>query len=224
VEASKTIQSQVSQLASLSKDKDEIVSIVAREMQATIRELLETMEKASWSAEEEREKAVQKSKKVLHVIDEITRISEIEHENYQGKMQKINLGEFLKERKGEFEKILKLRQIEPLLQVPPHEITVFVHREDFDSLCKNLLVSALRSVSTGGKLSLTLETREGEEEERAVLTFRWRPGKSRGEPAGEAPGEEKEGYAPGDPGGLGIAFINKLVDLHRGPPSSWSGA
>ena len=170
----------------------------------------------SWPSPAARAKAIQNSKRILHVIDEVTEIGDIEYRSYQAKMQKVDLTGFLKSKRGEFKQALKLRDVAVSVDVPPHEVAVLVHREHFDLLCRNLLGMATRSGDEGGTLIISLEAKEGNDEERVFLTFRFRHRQPRSEaPARfstEGPGDEGRP----DSGDLRMAFPKKLVDLHRG--------
>ena len=216
VEANKTIQSQIERLANLSTDKDEIVSMVAREMQSPVREILRAIEGPAWQSPEVRDKAVEHSRRLLHVIDEITKISEIEYESYRGKMEKVNLTEVLKKERDEVKGALRLRDVELALGLPPHEVPVLIHSEHFDLLCKNLLGMATKPGHGGGKVTLTLETRESDDEERAILTLRFLPLQPSGEGSGRPSVEEREEGVGNSSDEVGMAFIEKVVDLHKG--------
>jgi ABC-type amino acid transport substrate-binding protein len=216
VQANKTIQSQIERLESLSTDKDEILSMIAREMQAPVREILRAIEGPSWQSLEVRDKAVEHSRRLLHVIDEITKISEIEYESYRGKMEKVNLTEVLKKERDECKGALKLRDVELSLVAPPHEVPVLIHSEHFDLVCKNLLGVATKPGHGGGKVTLTLETRESDEGERAILTLRFWPIQLSGESSGRPSVEERGGEVGNSADEVGMAFIEKVVDLHKG--------
>jgi hypothetical protein len=68
----------------------------------------------------------------------------------------------------------------------------------------------------GGKVTLTLETRESDEEERAILTLRFWPSQPSGEASGRPSLEERGEEVPTTSYDLGMAFIEKVVNLHKG--------
>lgn len=221
MEVSRTTQNLMEDLEKISRDNEQLLDMIAREM----KEPLESIQRATEDGDCTGPTLMEihdQSEKVLSLIEKFRQVSPVDAENYSQEMKKINLTEFFSKKKKDFKNLSLLKGIDLHMDMPAKTVTAMIHPGHFDELCNNIFLSTVKYSRAGGQIRISLALAGTSDEKKIVIQFGYHSlagGETRAD--GSSGASDRELPPVESASGIRLALIKKLILLQGGKISAF---
>jgi ABC-type amino acid transport substrate-binding protein len=223
MEVNRTAQSRMEDLEKISRDNEQMLDIIAREMKIP----LENIYHASGSGQANDhalDDIHQRSEEALQFIGKFMEIASLDEQIYRRHMEKINLNTFFEKKKKDFKNLARMKQVGLDMEMPSDTITAMLNPEHFDELCNNIFLSVVKDSAPGGKVAFRLSLEEKNGEKRIILRFIYpsiADQEANGNISQKMPrGAEEREHPVESASGIRLAVVQKLIRLQGGSMSA----